>query len=290
MDYDRYSLVLNRGVNAINIFALNINVDDFEDIEIEGQTYTFHTGTYNHEFDNATYDYLVTFYTKPVHIHTIGNQFRMYRTSIGFVKTKDGQVLYDVQNRDSLGTLDRHKGLLSFLDVHFVVYDDTIRIAVESVFHSITQTVLSSTMKHIFDNHYINNQVINVFQDCNVVKDYSPSDFEATFNTSNRDKKAVFLLDGVDDTEFVNSGRMEFSLSHDLTFENAMTWLRSKINGNVRRYSIKCHDHNDNRTASLNGYPGVDARLDEWMQPARLIDVDHDSPTAVTTLAHFLRF
>ena len=289
--FDRYSLTINEGVIVDQFGDVNIDDEDFSRVTLSTVHYDFYNTHREYNFDNATYDYLVTFYTKPSIIRADAYQnFDLYHTSIGYIKTKDNQIIFDLETMNAIDTLDRHKGLLNFLDVYFIVYDDVIRISIESVFHSLPNNVLVSTLKGIFYNHFINHEWLDIFTDTNIVKDYTPHDFENIFNSSNRNKKVVFLLDGTDDMEIVNSGRMEYSLTHSINLESTMTWLRGKLNGNIRRYSIKCEDSSDNSTAALMGYPGSDIQLHDWVQPARLVGVDTEDENGIQSIVTFLEY
>jgi len=288
MLFERYAIKLKENRNYTNIFDINIDDEQFESINIENTTFEMFRNHFTHEFNNASFENLIVIFTKPTIIHTNTDGRSLYKMKIAYVKTKNDQLIVNVQDWNVVNHLNQYQGLIDFIDIYIMPYDNTAKIAVEYKYHSISPTVLYETIQQILINGFIGFG-INYDEDLNLVKDYLQTDFESTFNNSRKNKKIVLYLDTINNgSETINSAKMEYSVKADVTFENAFNYLTSLTQDNIQRYSIKCEDE-DAKTASIDGF-NEDLRTDEWSKPARM-HIDFDSDIQVyNSIAHFLRY
>lgn len=263
---ERYAVKPKETINLTNIFDINIEDGLFETINIENSSYEMFIHQTSHSIDNASFDNLIVIFTKPEIIYNNGRD--LYKLKIAYVKTKNDQLIVNVQDWNVVNHLNEFQGLIDFVNLYIMPYDNIAKIAVEYKYHSIPNSILYQTIQKILINGFIRFG-INYEEDLDLVQDYLQSDFESTFNHSRRNKKIVVHLDTINNnTETINSAKIEYSIKSDITFENTFNYLRSHLQDNIQRYSIKCEDENS-KTASIDGY-GEDLRTSEWSKPARI--------------------
>ncbi|RXI27846.1 hypothetical protein [Aliarcobacter trophiarum] len=280
---ERYALKLRKNVNHANIFNININEAEFSNISIDGTDFEMSNKHSKFEFDNSSFENLIVIYTKPAVINTIEGR-NLYKFKLGYVKTKNSQLIVNVQNWDVVNHLNKYQGLIDFIDIYMIPYDNIAKIAVEYKYNSISLGVLYEVIKDILIINFIDTG-IDYNQKLELVKDYFQTDFENTFNNSRKNKKIILYLDTVNNgSETINSVKTEFSVKSDITFENAFSYLKTVSNDNVLRYSIKCEDE-DFKTSSIDGY-NEDLKTNEWSKPARIQVAEEN----IQTISDFLRF
>lgn len=289
MLFERYAVKLKKNVNITNIFDINIDDDLFEDVDIEGNVFKFSSNYSTYNFDNASYENLIVIYTKPEIIHRTSEDRDMFRIKLAYVKTKSDQLIVNVQDWNVVNHLNQYQGLIDFIEVFLIPYDNVMKIAVEYKYHSLSPTVLFETIKKVFINNFISFGV-NFKEDLEIVKDYFNTDFEETFNNSRKNKKIVLYLDTINNgIETINSAKIEYSIKADITFENAFHYLKANTQDNILRYSIKCEDE-DAKTASIEGID-EDLRTTDWVKAARInVDISDLNVLILNSIEHFLRF
>lgn len=280
---ERYALKLRSNVNYASIFNININEEEFSNISIDGTAFEIKNNYFTYEFNNSSFENLIVIYTKPVIISDTAER-NLYKLKLGYVKTKNSQLIVNVQNWDVVNHLNQYQGLIDFIDIYIIPYDNIAKIAVEYKYNSISLKVLYEIIQNILISNFIDTN-IDYNQNLELVKDYFQTDFENTFNNSRKNKKIILYLDTVNNgSETINSAKTEFSVKSDITFENAFSYLTTVTTDNVLRYSIKCEDE-DSKTASIDGYT-EDLRTNEWSKPARIQIVEED----IQAIGIFLRF
>ncbi|MCT7521859.1 hypothetical protein N5T57_02785 [Aliarcobacter cryaerophilus] len=287
MLFERYAVKLKKNNNIHNIFDINFQNEKFEDITIDNISYQIFRNHFTYEFNNATFENLIVIFTKPTIIHNI-NDRDLYKLKIAYVKTKNNQTIVNVQNWDVVNHLDQYQGLIDFIDIYIMPYDNTAKIAIEYKYNSIAPSVMFQMIQNIMINGFICFG-INYDEDLELVKDYLQTDFEETFNSSRKNKKIILYMDTINNgTETINSAKIEYSVKSDITFENAFNYLTSNYSDNIQRYSIKCEDE-DFKTASIDG-ESEDLRTNEWSKPARIHINYEDTNNIYASVANFLKF
>ncbi len=288
MLFERYAVQLKVNDSHHDIFDVNFEDELFEEVEIESETYKFTQHHYTYQFANASYENLIAIFTKPEVLHTTGDDRELYHTKIAYVKTKENQVIVNTQNWDVVNHLNEYQGLIDFIDIYIIPYDNMAKIAIEYKYHALPQTVLFEIIKYIFVNGFIGFG-ISFEEDLDIVKDYFQTDFEATFNSSRRNKKIIVYMDTVNNgTEVINSAKIEYSVKANISLENTMNYLHTQYQDNTIRYSIKCEDE-DNKTALITAEE-LRTNASEWETPARTtIDTLQIDTSVFTSLSHFLR-
>ncbi|XOB62148.1 hypothetical protein ACMC56_16395 [Campylobacterota bacterium DY0563] len=289
MLFERYAIKLKENVNRTNIFNIDINEDLYETVEIDGNNFSFSRNHLRYTFENTSYENLIVIYTKPEVIYTTRESRQLFRMKFAYVKTKEDQLIVNVQDWNVVNHLNEYQGLIDFIEIFLIPYDNMMKIAVEYKYHSISPSVLNDVIEQVFINNFIEFG-INFSEDLEIVKDYFNTDFEETFNRSRKNKKIIFYIDTVNNgTETVNSAKIEYSIKADITFQNAFDYLRANRQDNILRYSIKCEDE-DAKTASIDGI-NEDLRTSEWVKAARTnVDISTIDENTLNTLSHFLRF
>lgn len=287
MLFERYAIKFRRNTNIHNIFDINFQDEQFENINIDNISYEIFRNHFTYEFNNATFENLIVIFTKPTIVHNI-NHRDLYKLKIAYVKTKNNQTIVNVQNWDVVNHLNEYQGLIDFLDIYIIPYDNTAKIAVEYKYNSIAPSILYQMIQNIMINGFIRFG-INYNEDLELVKDYLQTDFEETFNSSRKNKKIILYMDTINNgTETINSAKIEYSVKADVSFQNAFDYLTAITTDNILRYSIKCEDE-DAKTASIDG-ENEDLITSEWSKPAR-IHIDSENMNQIyTSVAIFLRF
>ena len=287
MLFERYAIKFRRNTNIHNIFDINFQDEQFENINIDNISYEIFRNHFTYEFNNATFENLIVIFTKPTIVQNI-NHRDLYKLKIAYVKTKNNQTIVNVQNWDVVNHLNEYQGLIDFLDIYIIPYDNTAKIAVEYKYNSIAPSILYQMIQNIMINGFIRFG-INYNEDLELVKDYLQTDFEETFNSSRKNKKIILYMDTINNgTETINSAKIEYSVRADVTFQNAFNYLTSITRDNIQRYSIKCEDE-DSKTASIDG-ENEDLRTSEWSKPART-HIDSENINQIyASIANFLRF
>lgn len=288
MLFERYAVKLRANANHQQLFDINFEDELFEEVTIESDTFKFTKHHYRYEFRNTSYENLIAIFTKPELLYTNNESRELYHTKIAYVKTKENQLIVDTQNWDVVNHLDQYQGLIDFIDVYIMPYDNIAKIAIEYKYHSVPQATLLEIIKYIFVNGFLGFG-ISFQEDLEIVKDYFQTDFEETFNESRRNKKIIVYMDTINNgSEIINSAKTEYSIKADITLENTIGYLHSRYHDNIIRYSIKCEDK-DSKTASIDG-AGVDLRTSEWETPARKnIDTSELNTNTFVSICHFLR-
>lgn len=287
MLFERYAIKFRRDTNIHNIFDINFQDEQFENINIDNISYEIFRNHFTYEFNNATFENLIVIFTKPTIVQNI-NHRDLYKLKIAYVKTKNNQTIVNVQNWDVVNHLNEYQGLIDFLDIYIIPYDNTAKIAVEYKYNSIAPSILYQMIQNIMINGFIRFG-INYNEDLELVKDYLQTDFEETFNSSRKNKKIILYMDTINNgTETINSAKIEYSVKADVSFQNAFDYLTAITTDNILRYSIKCEDE-DAKTASIDG-ENEDLITSEWSKPAR-IHIDSENMNQIyTSVAIFLRF
>lgn len=287
MLFERYAIKFRRDTNIHNIFDINFQDEQFENINIDNISYEIFRNHFTYEFNNATFENLIVIFTKPTIVHNINNR-DLYKLKIAYVKTKNNQTIVNVQNWDVVNHLNEYQGLIDFLDIYIIPYDNTAKIAVEYKYNSIAPSILYQMIQNIMINGFIRFG-INYNEDLELVKDYLQTDFEETFNSSRKNKKIILYMDTINNgTETINSAKIEYSVKADVSFQNAFDYLTSITRDNIQRYSIKCEDE-DAKTASIDG-ENEDLRTNEWSKPARTHINSENINQIYASIANFLRF
>lgn len=287
MLFERYAIKFRRDTNIHNIFDINFQDEQFENINIDNISYEIFRNHFTYEFNNATFENLIVIFTKPTIVHNINNR-DLYKLKIAYVKTKNKQTIVNVQNWDVVNHLNEYQGLIDFLDIYILPYDNTAKIAVEYKYNSIAPSILYQMIQNIMINGFIRFG-INYNEDLELVKDYLQTDFEETFNSSRKNKKIILYMDTINNgTETINSAKIEYSVKADVSFQNAFDYLTSITRDNIQRYSIKCEDE-DAKTASIDG-ENEDLRTNEWSKPARTHINSENINQIYASIANFLRF
>lgn len=287
MLFERYAIKFRRDTNIHNIFDINFQDEQFENINIDNISYEIFRNHFTYEFNNATFENLIVIFTKPTIVHNINNR-DLYKLKIAYVKTKNNQTIVNVQNWDVVNHLNEYQGLIDFLDIYILPYDNTAKIAVEYKYNSIAPSILYQMIQNIMINGFIRFG-INYNEDLELVKDYLQTDFEETFNSSRKNKKIILYMDTINNgTETINSAKIEYSVKADVSFQNAFDYLTSITRDNIQRYSIKCEDE-DAKTASIDG-ENEDLRTNEWSKPARTHINSENINQIYASIANFLRF
>ncbi len=277
MYLDRY-ILRTTNQDLLDVFSSNNVVDTmFDDKELFGETkklYSENPLSYN--FDYASYHYLVATFTKPVLLGIFQNR-ELYYYNFIYAKTKDNQAIVDVNTWEELEQLDMFKGPVSNLRIYFILYDNMIKFAVESQYQALPKNVIYDLIKLSISKLFLNTieiedgRVLDIYnsEDFDIGIDYNQTDFENIYNNSNRNKKIVFYVDTQNEAdEFINSGKLEYSLKPNSILEHTIEIARLKMGSdNFIRYVVKCEDI-DGKTASINAI-GNDIHTDEWTQPAR---------------------
>lgn len=287
MLFERYAIKFRKDTNIHNIFDINFQDEQFENINIDNISYEIFKNHFTYEFNNATFENLIVIFTKPTIVYNI-NHRDLYKLKIAYVKTKNNQTIVNVQNWDVVNHLNEYQGLIDFLDIYIIPYDNTAKIAVEYKYNSIAPSILYQMIQNIMINGFIRFG-INYNEDLELVKDYLQTDFEETFNSSRKNKKIILYMDTINNgTETINSAKIEYSVKADVSFQNAFDYLTAITTDNILRYSIKCEDE-DAKTASIDG-ENEDLITSEWSKPAR-IHIDSENMNQIyTSVAIFLRF
>ena len=288
MLFERYAFKYRENDNIQNnVFDIQISDDDFIQININNENFNIFTELHEYNFYNAAFEKLILTYTKPTIVYNIPATNRLiYKIRLIYTKTKEGQTIVDLQDWSTIGNLNRHQGLVDFVDIFIIPYDNMAKIATEYKYHSISKQILYGVIHEIFDRYFLRHNIQR--DDFEIVMDFSQTDFEEIFNNSRKNKKIVFHMDMVNNgAEIINSGKIEYSIKADTTFDNAFGWLRGIFNDNIQRYSIKCEDMN-NKTASIDGYSD-DLTTNEWSAPARIEIGTQNNDALYGQLAHFLR-
>jgi len=288
MLFERYAVQLKEDASHHHIFDANFEEELFEEVEIEAETYKFTKHHYTYQFTNASYENLIAIFTKPEVLYTTDEDRYLYHTKIAYVKTKENQVIVNTQNWDVVNHLDEYQGLIDFIDIYIIPYDNMAKIAVEYKYHSLPPTILFEIIKYIFVNGFLRFG-INFGEDLDIVKDYFLTDFEETFNESRRNKKIIVYMDTVNNgDEVINSAKTEYSVKADITLENTLNYLHTQYQDNTIRYSIKCEDE-DNKTALITAEE-LSTGTDEWKTPARTtINTSQIDTSVFSALSHFMR-
>ncbi len=268
-----------------NTFDIQISDNSFRQVNINNENFDISTELHKYNFSNAAFEKLILTYTKPTIIYNITDINRpMYKVRLIYTKTKEGQTIVDIQDWSTIGSLNGHQGLVNFVDIFIIPYDNVAKIATEYRYHSISNQILYEVIREIFDRYFLRRNIQRA--DFEIVMDFSQTDFEEIFNNSRKNKKIVFHIDTVNNgTEIINSGKIEYSIKADTIFQNAFNWLCVRLNDNIQRYSIKCEDAN-NKTASIDGN-SEDLMTNEWSTPAR-IEINAQDNTLYTQIASFL--
>lgn len=286
MVFERYMIRANNRCPVENITRVNINDEVFQTYTIDGYEYEFFTNPIEHEFQNASFDNLITLFTKPQLVFQ-ENGLDLYKTKLAYVKTKDGQLIVNVNDMNIVNHLDRYQGLLDFIDVFFLVYSDKIKFSVQYKYQSISQSVLFIALRNIINNGFLREQ-IDQERHLELLRDYLATDFEATFNASRKNKKLTLYLDTINNgIESVNSIKYEYSLKANITFENAFSYVQENMNDNVLRYTIKCED-DFQKTATIEG-TSENLFTEDWTKPAR-ITISTDNLNNLGLLTHVHNF
>jgi hypothetical protein len=132
---ERYALKLRKNVDHANIFNININEAEFSNISIDGTDFEMSNKHSKFEFDNSSFENLIVIYTKPAIINTIEGR-HVYKFKLGYVKTKNSQLIVNVQNWDVVNHLNKYQGLIDFIDIYMIPYDNIAKIAVEYKYNS----------------------------------------------------------------------------------------------------------------------------------------------------------
>lgn len=288
MLFERYALRTGADVEINNIFEVHISDDDFEHIALGENEYDFSNEHLTYAFNNASFENLILFYTKPTLENIDDNGRRTFHFKLAYVKTKSEQLIVNTQNLNIVNELDEYQGLIDFLDIYFVVYDNVAKIAFQYKHaSSVTQKVIKGAIKKVFTRHFLLDTV-NFDNHLEFIKDYFQTDFENTFNASRKNKKIILFLDTINNgIQTINSIKKEYSIKADVTFEQAFDLLRENLTDNILRYSIKCED-DLSKTASIDGR-SEDLRTNEW-EKAATEEIDMESTNFLMDIRHFLRY
>jgi len=283
MYFDRY--ILRTTDNELeNVFdETNINLGLYSPKRLFNEPKElYNQAPYSQQFNYSSYRYLKATFTKPSFIRNFEDT-KLFSFEFIYAKTKDDQSVVDVNTWDELEQLDMFKGVVHRLNVYILLYDNMIKFAVQSEHQSLPQTVIYDLIKMVIEKNFLNDVELenDEFLDIDNVRhfqlgmDYNQTDFENVFNESGRSKKIVFHVDTqVEVDEFINSGKLEYSLKPNSILEHTIELARLKMGtDNFVRYVIKCED-SYGKTASIDAV-GNDIFTNEWTQPAKkFIDIE----------------
>lgn len=281
-----------------NVFSeANINDENFTEKTLFNESLKVYNGEpYQDNTPYASYDSLISTFTKPELIYTRSNK-KLFLCNILYAKTKNEQSIVNVETWDETSHLDIFNGPANRLKVYFIFYDNIIKYAVQYQYQSIPNKALYFMLRQIADKTLLSDleqtgYTIDIFDpdDVELCIDYSPKDFEETFNSSRKRKKLIFSIDTQNEADdIINSGKLEYSLKPYSSFENILQIARVKVGADgLVRYIIKCED-SDGKTASIESL-GNDIITNEWQERPR-IDIDNNNfDKTLDCLFEFLRY